>query len=246
MADRAASAALFLDFDGTLSPIVADPGAARPLPGVPAVLAALAVRFATVAVVSGRPVGYLVDRLGPADGVHLAGLYGLEERPPGGVTANHPGVAPWEPVVRSVIERARAVAPPGLLVEPKRLTVTLHWRSHPELEGWARDFAREAQASEGLEVHEGRMEVELRPPVPADKGTVVDRMAPGHEAAACFGDDVGDLPAFAALARLGAAGMVVATVAVGDPETPAAVLRAADVVVDGPRAALAALEAMAG
>ena len=47
--------ALFLDFDGTLAAIVEDPTAARPLPGVPALLAALAPRFALVAVISGRP-----------------------------------------------------------------------------------------------------------------------------------------------------------------------------------------------
>ena len=54
-------------------------------------------------------------------------------------------------------------------------------------------------------------------------------------AAVCFvGDDTGDLPAFEALRRLAAAGVATLAVAVAGPETPAAVLAAADMVVDGP------------
>ncbi|HEX3947553.1 MAG TPA: trehalose-phosphatase, partial [Acidimicrobiales bacterium] len=77
--DHPATAALFVDFDGTLAPIVEDPAAARPFSGVPELLVALAGRFGLVAVVSGRPVRFLQDVLGQSPGVHLAGLYGMEE-----------------------------------------------------------------------------------------------------------------------------------------------------------------------
>ena len=71
-----ATAGIFSDFDGTLSPIVADPALAEPLAGVPELLGELARRYQVVAVVSGRPVAFLAARL-PAS-ILLAGLYGLE------------------------------------------------------------------------------------------------------------------------------------------------------------------------
>jgi trehalose 6-phosphate phosphatase len=89
------------------------------------------------------------------------------------------------------------------------------------------------------------MALEFRPPVKADKGTVVERLAPGHEAAACFGDDLGDLPAFRAVGDLADHGVAVARVAVVDPETPPEVVEAADVVVQGPGAALELLRQLA-
>ncbi|HET7722531.1 MAG TPA: trehalose-phosphatase, partial [Acidimicrobiales bacterium] len=68
---------VFTDFDGTLAPIVEDPAAARPLPGVVDALAALAGRYGRVGVISGRPASFLAEHLG-GRGVFLSGLYGLE------------------------------------------------------------------------------------------------------------------------------------------------------------------------
>jgi trehalose 6-phosphate phosphatase len=70
-------AALVVDFDGTLAPIVDHPDDARALPAALDVLAALVVELALVGVVSGRPVDFLRDRIG-IDGVRLVGQYGLE------------------------------------------------------------------------------------------------------------------------------------------------------------------------
>jgi len=240
--DQPARAALFLDFDGTLAPIVDDPAAAAPLPGVPDLLGALSRRFGLVAVVSGRPVDFLADALRRPPRVHLVGLYGMEQLDSDGrpVTAAGPA-EPWRPVVAEVSRRAVAEAPEGAGVEPKGLTVTLHWRRRPDAEGWIRQFADQQAAATGLVPQPGRMSIELRPPVDADKGTVVRRLGAGWDAAACFGDDLGDLPAFAALADLGRAGMAVARVAVVDADSPPEVAAAADLVVDGPAGAEALL-----
>jgi trehalose 6-phosphate phosphatase len=67
-------------------------------------------------------------------------------------------------------------------------------------------------------------------------------------AAAAFGDDVGDLPAFAALQRLHAAGgplRTVVRVAAVDAESPPAVAAAADLTVAGATGAVALLRALA-
>ncbi len=149
--------ALFLDFDGTLAAIVEDPTAARPLPGVPALLAELAVPFALVAVISGRPTAFLADVLGTPPGVTLAGLYGLERALQG------PAYDAWASVIDEVVAEASAAAPEGVYVEPKGLTVTLHWRRAPEHKDWVVAFAARQEAARGLLVHEGRYERELRP-----------------------------------------------------------------------------------
>ena len=78
LAARADQVALCLDFDGTLSPTVADPEAARPLPGVAELLGPLAVRFAAVALISGRPAAYLTEHAA-APSMRSLGLYGLQE-----------------------------------------------------------------------------------------------------------------------------------------------------------------------
>jgi trehalose 6-phosphate phosphatase len=129
-------------------------------------------------------------------------------------------------------------------VEPKGLTVTLHWRERPDLAPWAQRFATRTEAATGLVAQPGRMALELRPPIDADKGTVVSRLAVGHRAIACFGDDLGDLPAFRAVAALAAQGLPAVAVAVVDAEAPAVVAQAADVVVDGPTGAVALLRQM--
>src|SRR5262249_19158482 len=74
-----APAGVFLDFDGPLAPIVEVPEDARPLPGAAALLGQLAERYRRVAVVSGRPLAFLLDHLGASAGhAELVGLYGLE------------------------------------------------------------------------------------------------------------------------------------------------------------------------
>jgi trehalose 6-phosphate phosphatase len=152
-----------------------------------------------------------------------------------------PDARPWEPVIAEIAARARAEAPAGVHVEPKGLTVTLHWRQAPEAGSWAAAFARRQEQAHGVRGGLGRLSLELRPPLDVDKGTVVRSLASGMAALAVFGDDLGDLPAFDAAADLKSQGVAVARIAVVDDEAPTEVAARADLVVAGPLGAVALL-----
>lgn len=239
--------AVVTDFDGTLAPIVDDPTTARAIDGAVAVLHQLADRFGRVAVVSGRPVGFLADRLEAAqrdDGLVISGLYGLERLERGQVMI-HPAALRWIDVVTEVSDRAEADAPAGVRIERKGLSMTIHVREAPGCADWARSFADAAANTTGLVVHDARMSYELRPPIEIDKGTVVTELTEGMSAACFLGDDYGDLPAFDALDRLAAGtGATVLRVGVTSPEAPPELLARADVLVGGPEGAVAFLRSL--
>jgi trehalose 6-phosphate phosphatase len=236
-----ARTALLVDFDGTLAPIVEDPDAAVPLPGIVDALDALRPRFGVVAVISGRPVSYL-ERHVPGDLV-MVGLYGLE-RVQDGHLERHPDVAGWRPIVEGVIEAARRELPDGVGVEDKGLSLTLHLRPRPDLASVAFDWASAAAARTGLHMRRARMSAELHPPVTADKGTVTADLIAGLAAACFIGDDVGDLPAFTALDTFAAGGGAAVRAVVMSNEAAPELLAVADVLLDGPPGVLDFLTAL--
>jgi trehalose 6-phosphate phosphatase len=230
---------IYTDFDGTLSAIVDDPDHARPLDGAKDALAALAVRFARVGVISGRPVAFLSEVVGGA-GVDLWGEYGLE-RSVGGVSQPVDGAEEWRVVVEGVAARAEA-ANVAERVERKSLSVTLHFRTNPRREAEVRAWAAGEAARTGLSVFPARKAVEVRPPIERDKGSALADAAAGLGAVCFMGDDRGDLAAFDALDRLEADGVDVVRIAVRSPEMPDELESRADLVVDGPAGALHVLE----
>ncbi|MGH9037669.1 MAG: trehalose-phosphatase [Acidimicrobiia bacterium] len=235
-----------VDFDGTLAPIVDDPALARPLPGAAEVLDRLAGHLGQVAVVSGRPVDFLRRHLA-ASRVTIVGQYGLE-RLEGGRVMIHPAAREWTDAVAEAARRAE-VAVPGVHVERKgEVAVTLHWRRNRAVEAEALALAVRLTAELGLAAQPGRLALELRPPLPVDKGTVAEELAGDAHAALVAGDDHGDLPFFDALDRLTAAGRLDYGLRVGvvSPEAPPALLARADHQVDGPPGLLALLDRLAG
>lgn len=236
------SAGVFVDYDGTLAAIVAVASDARPLPGAVEVLTDLAAVLGRLAVVSGRPLAYLAEQL-PAD-LELHGLYGLEARIDGR-TLEHPGAARWRPAIDEVAGGAvAALAPLGVDVEHKGLSLTLHYRRAPEAEDATLRWARLAAERSGLHLRPAKRSVELHPPVKVDKGTVVEERSVGLSSVAYVGDDVGDLPAFDALERLAAAGVQVVKVAVRTPDVSEVLLARAHRHVDGPDGALELLRSL--
>ena len=224
---------VIIDFDGTLAPIVPNPAAAAPLPGVASILTRLVCRVGTVAVVSGRPVSFLRDAL-PVDGLRLCGQYGVE-RFDGATVSTLPSAQAWADAVRAAADEADA-ALPGLFVERKgALAAVLHWRRRPELESAAEELGRRLAASHGLRLEPARQALELRPPLDVDKGTATAALADGAAAALVIGDDRGDLAAFAAVGRLVEQGRLrhAVRVAVRSSEAPAELLARADLHADG-------------
>jgi trehalose 6-phosphate phosphatase len=251
LAARADQVALCLDFDGTLSPIVPDPEAARPLEGVVELLGPLAALYAAVALVSGRPADYLAEHA-PAPGVRYLGLYGLQEIRDGRVRVD-PRLQADRPAVEAAhrdLRKHPAVRDSGAWLEDKRYAVAVHTRRVADPGRWAGPIgqaAGEVATPHGLEVVPGKMVWELRPAVPSDKGDAVRKVVAscGARTVVVAGDDLGDLAAFAAAARLAAEGGEALRVAVRSDEAPERLLAEADLVVKGPAGLREFLERLA-
>ena len=209
-------AALVLDFDGVLAPIVPVPDDAYPPPETRHELERLAERYALVAVVSGRDGDDVRRRVG-VDGVVCVGSHGLEL---------DPGAELWRRPIRDFVERVD-----WRDTELKAVSVSFHFRNatddraaRAELESVAADAERA-----GLRARFGRKVLEVLPPLDANKGTAVRRLLTerGLRHALVAGDDTTDLDAFRALDGIALA----VRVAVASDESPPALQATADIVV---------------
>ncbi len=218
LSEDPALAAVLLDVDGTLAPIVARPELAEVPAETRAEVARLTKRYALVGCISGRS-GEEARRLVGVEGVVYVGVHGLE-------------LAPEAERWRETLRPFAQLEWPWL--EDKGLTVALHWReaadeqaARAELEG----IAERAEAT-GLEARWGRKVLELRPPVQADKGTAVRALLEEHglRRALYAGDDTTDLDAFRGLDGL----EVAVRVAVASAEAPSGLREAADLIVTSP------------
>jgi trehalose 6-phosphate phosphatase len=244
-----ARAAVAVDFDGTLAPIVTRPEDARPAPGAVEALGALSARVAVVAVVTGRAASEAV-RLGGLDRVgqvQVLGHYGLERWVGGRIDSPPPVAGVAE--ARSRLGSLLADAPAGVHLEDKTHSLVVHTRPAADPEAalalLAPRLARLADEL-GLEAVPGRFVVELRPGG-VDKGTAVRRLVADSGATVLVyaGDDLGDLPAYDAVADLRASGGTGLTVASAGTDAPAELARRADLVLAGPPAVTAFLAAVA-
>ncbi|MGF7234518.1 MAG: trehalose-phosphatase [Frankia sp.] len=250
-----AGLAVCLDFDGTLTEIVDRPDQAAPIDGIAEVLSEVAARTLVTAIISGRPVEYLIARLPVLPKVRYLGLYGTAELIDGNVVLD-PAAERLRPAVeaaRSELEADRTVRESGAFIEPKPLSVAVHLRrlTPPDRERWAeplRDVVTAVVARHGLRLEGGRLVWELSVPNASDKGQAVRRVVveSGASAVLVVGDDLGDVPGFAAAADLRSEGITAVRVAVNSAEAPASLLEAADLVVDGPSGVLAVLREIAG
>jgi trehalose 6-phosphate phosphatase len=212
--------ALLFDVDGTLAPIAPVPELARVPPETRAELARLARSYLLVACISGR-TGKEAEALVGVDGIRYVGNHGLE-----------------------LDDRAAALA--GLIaafrdsvalpVEDKGLSLSYHYRGAEDEQAARAELEEVAERAraEGLDPRWGRKVLEVRPLIPADKGTAVQALLASVPARRGLyaGDDTTDLDAFAGLARAALEHTV--RVAVESEEGPGELVAAADLTVSGP------------
>ena len=229
-------AGLVTDIDGTISPIVARPEEARVLPRAKQALERLKHTLTLVAVVSGRTVAEARQMVG-VDGLTYVGNHGLE------IWSEHgaelvPEARPWVPRLAAVVEQIRReYAEPGVLIENKGATASLHYRltAHPQRtrRELLEILSRRAITS-GLRIEEGRMVINLLPPLMVTKGSAVSWLVRRHQLdrLVYLGDDVTDAHAFRALSVLRDDGQA-RTLGIGviAPETPQSVRQLADTCV---------------
>jgi len=199
-----------LDFDGTLAPIDDDPQVPEITPDCRAAVESLASDpGTTVAVVSGRELSDLKSRVGVA-GVVYAGNHGLEiER--AGIEVVHPIAAKRRSIVRSAVDSIedRIGDVPGLVLEDKGLTATVHYRNVSPARVEEVRSAVDAVVGVGndlLEVHEGKEVLEVRAAVDWNKGSAflyVAEHLEGDPRLVYVGDDVTDEDAFRVVGERG-------------------------------------------
>ncbi|CAA9357568.1 MAG: Trehalose-6-phosphate phosphatase [uncultured Gemmatimonadaceae bacterium] len=199
---------LLLDVDGTLAPIAERPEDAVVPSETRQVIAGLArLPGVRVALVSGRAAADAL-RMVALSGLAAAGNHGFELVGGDGESRVHPAAAPYLSAVRAAAAdlREELASVEGAQVEDKGPTVSVHFRRvDPAHAGAVRDAARRAGVRHGLRTGDGKLVVELRPPVEVHKGTAVltlaDELGGGAPSASLLfaGDDVTDEDAFHAL-----------------------------------------------
>jgi trehalose 6-phosphate phosphatase len=165
------------------------------------------------------------------DGIVYVGLHGFSlPMPPAWSEA---AMATYSVLARSVLdELRRTIAVPGIVFEDKGPLIALHYRPTADplsARQGILDAIAAAPMGRRFAIHEGKMFVELRPPIPSvNKGAAVRYMATDRalHSVLYLGDDVTDVDAFRAVRE--STGLRGASVVVASAETPPEVLAAAD------------------
>jgi len=235
----ASPAGLVTDLDGTLAPIVTVPSEAALVPGAIEALQALRRRLAVVAIVTGRAAHDARRILGSGgDEVLVIGNHGLEWLEPGSdVAAVDDALAPVRATIIGLLARIPAV--PGVEIEDKGLSTTIHYRQARDPEITRARLLESVLGASGrdIDVREGRRSIELRPVGRGDKGTalraVVQRF--GLRGLVVAGDDATDLDMFGVAQELRSRGVrsVVLGIA-GGQEMPPEIAATVDVLLPDP------------
>jgi trehalose-phosphatase len=205
---RGSPLALLLDVDGTLAPIAPRPEYATVPNDTRQILTDLAATpNVRVVVISGRSADD-ARRLVDVAGVWIIGNHGIEVAAPGQAPSPRDAVVAYAEPIAEAASRATQVADalPGVLVENKRWTLSVHYRlAHPSLIPSLSARIAAIAKDLGLALTAGKEVLELRPPVEIDKGTaailLADELGALSDNASifCAGDDRTDEDMFRAV-----------------------------------------------
>ncbi len=247
-----ARAAVLLDVDGTLAPIVRHAADAHVPEATRALLIEIGRRYRVVGCVSGRRAA-IARQIVAIGTIAYVGNHGAELLRPRATSPEvDPELAAWSARVREFAAHVDTAELQRIRVrhEDKDVIAAFHWRGAPD------DRAAEAAVQkiaglaerDGFVVHWGRKVLEVRPPLPLDKGLGIATLLRSAPVAAALyaGDDTTDLDAFRGLRTLQEEGVLESAVcvAVGSDEAPPELAREADLAVDGPAGVRGLLEAL--
>ncbi len=205
----ASSLVFYLDFDGTLAPIVVEPELARMAPETRTVLEELSKQEGIlVCVVSGRSLADIKVRVG-LSGLVYSGNHGLEIESES-LRFVHPEAGCGRAAIEDLNRRVAGLPLliPGVKLEPKGLTTTIHFRrADPTARDQIETILRSLVPVEhpDLMVTEGLMSYEIRPRLDWNKGSAVrwihERIKDRAALAFVIGDERTDEDAFGSLAE---------------------------------------------
>lgn len=204
--------AVFLDYDGVLTPIVPRPEDARMSERMRAAVRALADRL-PVCIVTGRDRD-VVQHLMGMDDLTVASSHGFDIWQPGRGALTVEGLDDYTDLVAATTEtlRGRTAGLDGVQLEPKRASVAVHYRrAAPEVQDRIRSIVHELLDEQAgrLALVPGKMVYELKPAVDWDKGRAVLHLLDvlgldGPDTVPLYlGDDITDEDAFRVLRERG-------------------------------------------
>ncbi len=228
---------VFTDVDGTISPIVDRPDDATITPRNKALLAELSDHIALVAAVSGRSATDIRQRINLSNIVYI-GNHGFE-RWEDGELQPMVDIDQFLPALQGARQAIERHSPSGMWVEDKGPTLSVHYRQTADPAKTKERFnpiLQDIAANHGLNLFQGRMIFELRPPVETNKGTALAQLVDEfHLNGVLFlGDDVTDVDALNMLHTLRRHHPLLAVgVGVFSDDMPSEVAEAADCLADG-------------
>lgn len=199
--------AFFLDYDGTLTPIVSKPEDAILTDEMRAVVKELSQNH-NVAIVSGRDKKDVQKRVS-LENLIYAGSHGFDISGPHGMEMQHEQGKQALPELDEAEQRLKSECAgiSGCQVERKKFSIAIHYRNADpsQVDMIKQKVSHIHQQYSSLQMNDGKMIVELQPDIDWDKGKAVlwlmqkMDLEPENTLPVYIGDDLTDEHAFQAL-----------------------------------------------